>query len=231
MKSAKYKGLWYLFIPFVVLSLLLICTPQAAAQELSITNVTGSQFTVSWISDQPSDGKVKVFRGPIFVSIFDDDRGKDFQGTTHYVTVKGLHENTEYTFSIEPVDSESGVSNTLYQVSTGSNLIPVGSIQPAGQVFYADGVTPASGAIVYITILGRGGTSAPLSTLVDRNGYWHIELINTRVINLIELYQVSAGDDSIIVSVEGGDLGAAYFEGTIVDNQGGSKLYTPLILK
>lgn len=218
----------------MVFTLLFLCgflnVSQSRDTSLMITNVTGGQFTVSWLTESPHDGKVYLYRYSGAVSVHHDDRGKDFRGTTHYVTIKGLTEMTDFLFTIESggdVDDNGGMK---YPARTGPNLIPTGSIQPAGRVFLSDGRTPAKGAVVYITISGSEGTSAPLSCLVDANGYWYSELVNARDENNQCLYRISPLNDQLNVLVKNGK-GFATLKGPVLDNDGGKKLYQTLILE
>lgn len=203
---------------------------QSSETRVMITNVTGGQFTVSWLTDIPCDGKVYLYRDSGSVSVHHDDRGKDFKGATHYVTIKGLTERTEFLFTIESGGDVDDNGGRKYLASTGPNLIPAGSIQPAGRVFLPDGRTPARGAVVYITISGTGGTSAPLSCLVDANGYWYSELINARDEDNQRLYRVSPSNDQLNVSAKSGN-GSASLRGPVLDNDGGKNLYQALILE
>jgi len=212
--------------------LLILISNHAQAKENGpiVSNVTGAGFTVSWVSSRPCVAIVAVSDDAGYMKNFYDDRGKDFASTLHYVTVRGLRANRDYAFVIHcgGMDEKEG---RLYPIRTGPNLIPVGSVQPAGRIFLADGYTPASEAIVYVTVSGPAGPSAPLSTLVDENGYWFVELINARTADHQKPCRVIEGQREIVVFVNGGENGSASLEGLVVDNQGGTRLYEPLILK
>ena len=216
----------------VVLCLLLFfCVSEAGAADVKVSNVAGGQFTVSWVTADVCRGKVFLYQGSRFVGDYSDDRGKAFLGTTHYVTVRGLREKTGYGFSLnsgERVDDNGG---SLYRVMTGPHLVPAGSIQPAGRVLLSDDESPAVGSIVYVSVSDSGGVSAPLSTLVDENGYWYVELINARRADHQRLFPVTEGSGELRVSVEGGELGTAYLQGPVMDNQGGTNLYALLVLR
>jgi len=115
-------------------------------------------------------------------------------------------------------------------VNTGPTLIPQGSIQPAGRVYQNDGQTPANGAIVYVNVVGSEGDSAPLTTLVDENGYWYVELVNCRTDDLKKLFQVAINDE-LEVEVDGGKMGTAFLVTEAADNKGGANLRPALTLE
>ncbi|ETR66823.1 MAG: hypothetical protein OMM_12299, partial [Candidatus Magnetoglobus multicellularis str. Araruama] len=122
----------------------------------------------------------------LVTEFFDKSKNK----YTHYVAVDHLKENTRYSFSVasgEVVDKNNG---KMYHVVTGPELIPVGSLQPAGQVLM-DNQTPAKDSIVYIRVINDHAESAIMSTLVDQNGFWFLilsmpepKIINTCLIPL-----------------------------------------------
>ncbi len=225
MNSIKYTLCGIL----TVCSLLMVTF--ALAGEVRISNVRGTQFTVSWTTDQPCKGEVMYFKDGLAEEITYDDRGKDYVGTTHFVTIKHLKPNTTYYFktvsSGDIIDDNDGSS---YLVNTGPALIPSGSLQPAGRIYEEDGKTPANGAIVYITVEGGMGKSAPVATLVDENGYWYVELVNSRTADLQGLFAVT-GDDVLGIEVDGGLMGAVALITSATDNEGGTNLRRPIILE
>lgn len=204
---------------------------QADENRLSVTNVTGSRFSVSWVTDNPCVGKIRLYRDTIYIGDYNDDRGMKFIGTTHYVTVSELEERVDYEIVVESDGQPLGGGDSPLQISTGPNLIASGSIQPAGRILLSDRQTPAAGAIVAIFISSSGVDSAPLSTLVDSNGYWYVELVNIRKAGNNELFNISPDADRIHISVYNGTGETAGFEGSIMDNKGGTHLYDTLIVQ
>jgi hypothetical protein len=159
-----------------------------------------------------------------------DDRGINFSGDTHYITAKGLKSNASYFFSTLSGNQINDNEGQMYSVHTGDNLIPVGSLQPAGQVLLCNGNRYATNAIVYIQISNGLDQSAPLSTIVDNNGYWFVELVNARDQNNQGLFRVSEGN-TLSIDVQGGQMGKASLELSAMDNKGGMVLNKPIILR
>jgi hypothetical protein len=200
----------------------------ASEESIKVSNITGSQYNVSWISHQPCAGRVVLIENNQNNVIFYDDEGADFEGSIHYITVSGLKANTTYSFLVQSGEKVYNNQGQNFQVTTGPNLMPVGTIQPAGRVLLHDG-SPAVNAIVHITINGDNGRSSLLSTQVDGNGFWYIELINAREADHQRLYQISS-NHSLIISVNWAGDESAHYEGTIFDNEGGKNLYPDLVI-
>ena len=197
----------------------------ASEESITVSNITNSQFNVSWISDKPCVGKVVLIENN---AIIYDDKGTDFQGKLHYITVNNLKANTTYSFLVQWGENVHDNQERNFQVTTGPVLMPVGTIQPAGRVLLYDG-SPAVNAIVHITINGDNGPSSLLTTRVDTNGFWYIELINAREIDNQRLYKAFT-NDSLIISVTGEGNQSVHYEGAIFDNNGGKELYPDMIL-
>jgi len=200
-----------------------------AHKSLMFTNITGGQFTVSWVTSYPCIAKIRLLGSNSITNEYYDDRGKCVKDTTHYITVSELNENTQYSFIIIINDTIDDNDGQMYTIKTGPNLIPIGSILSAGKVFLPD-ETPASGAIVYVQIFNSDTKSALLSTLVDKFGYWYIELINTRTSDMKNIFNPTS-DDNLAISVIGGDRGSANLEYSVMDSKGGKNLYPSIILE
>jgi len=215
-----------------LLCLLFTLFSTATASEINfrITNVAGGRFTVSWRSESKCIGKLDIYNmGNKFINSFIDDRGEQFFDIIHYITVDGLKDNTSYQFSIKSDKKIFDNDGYYFSVTTGPTLVPMGSIQPAGKILLSNKGTPASGSIVYITISNSNEKSALLSTLVDNNGYWYIDLINARTFDDQNLYKISSQDELDILVL--GTKGNAKYKGQIYDNQGGKKLYPNIYIK
>ena len=195
-----------------------------------VANVTGESFAVSWISDLPSIGGVRVYQNNKLVGNYGDDRGKSYKYYTHHFTINNLRPMTSYSFSVVNGNVVNDNKGKYYKASTGPHLIGLGSVQPAGNVFLRDGRTIADGALVYITLGVDGKRSALLSTRIDRNGYWFSEIVNARTDDNKNLFRISLAKGDIVIQVVGQE-GIATLKSRIMDNKGGKNLYSPMILK
>jgi hypothetical protein len=225
------------FILVVVLPLTLITLPQPTLQavriassvdqelifspladpsisQMRITNVRNGSVSVSWITDSPATGYVNFGPTTVLGSTAYDDRGDTTVDDTHHVTLSGLSPQTTYYFDVisgATVDDNGGLH---YSVTTGPTLGLPPSDTIYGQVCLADGVTPAEGAIVYMTLMdgdaqGSSGQAAPMSTLVDVNGYWTANLGNSRTTGLTSYFSYSSSGDSVAIEAQGATQGTA----------------------
>jgi hypothetical protein len=217
----------------IALSVLLNCYVNmafAGHDNIKISNVTGRQFTVSWTTDQPCIATLKLYDESGFIKTCHDDRGDNLSSIIHYFTVKKLKSNTRYSFSIANENMIDDQENELYHVTTDPGLFPlIGSTLSSGQILYNDSKTPVSEAIVYITVIGpeRNWTSALLSTLVNADGDWDIELFNARESDFQKLFNVKRNGKSVIIHVDAGNAGTAEIEKNI---SSGNNLYQSVVL-
>ena len=139
------------------------------------------------------------------------------------------------------VDDSKG---SCYQATTGPTLeLPV-SDSIYGRVFESDGITPAEGAIVYVTLrdadgLGSSGEARVMSALVDADGWWQANLGNARLADGTGHFTYSAAGDAVVLVVRGvyggfvsrtlgtGDLGSAAQLGLAKQR----RPYLPLVVK
>ena len=189
-----------------------ITAPGPAIYHVRVTNVRDTTFTVSWVTGGPADGR--VLYGPTAPpgQAATDDRAAD---DTHHVVVKGLLLKTTYYFDVVSGGTTGDNGGAHYTVTTGPLLVsPPPSDVAYGQVFQADGITPAEGAIVYVTVVdkdgeGSAGESATLSALVDGDGYWNVNLGNARTVDLNGGFVYSASGDDLLLEVQGTTDGIA----------------------
>jgi hypothetical protein len=95
-----------------------ICAPQ----DMRITNVSDRLFSVSWTTQEPCMGSMIVNTGAVPVFRAYDDRGLDFSGMTHHITLRGLEPDTIYSFGLLSGDVWDTNVGNFYQVRTGKVL-------------------------------------------------------------------------------------------------------------
>lgn len=193
------KQIWWLSSIII-----LVVSSIAYGGTLQITNITDTQFTLSWSSEQAEFVQVRYgFNLNELDKTALDDSGERIESTTHHITVSELKPQTTYYYQIV----SGSVTVQIGEVTTGQSLIPSGSNIVYGRVFA--GNQPAQGAIVYLTLQdgdGQGsmGKSAKMSVLVDQQGYWCAELINFRAETLDSFFKYSDKLDDLLINVEGG---------------------------
>ena len=176
--------------------------------ELRVTNLRDTSFTVSWITTLPRGGQINYGSTPALGSVAYDERGAGFQDDTHHVTVKGLLPSTTYYFDVVCDGLTDDNDGQHYTVTTGPTLGLPKSDTVYGRVLKSDGTTSAEGAIVYVTVVdrdgqGSSGESAPLSGLVDGNGYWSVNLGSARTAEHNASFDYSSSGDDVRLEAQG----------------------------
>lgn len=178
--------------------------PEFTPQNVTITNVTDTSFSVSWTTDAMAGGFVAYGLSDTELSSTQRDDRDEFSGVvdqylTHHVTIRGLQPMTTYYFKVGSNEELYDVNGAPYQVSTGTFL---GALPPAdtiyGQVETAVGV-PADGALVYLTLPGAG----TLSGLVKESGQWALSLSSGRTADLGAYASYDPEDTVVTLSIYG----------------------------
>jgi len=189
-----------------------------------VTNVRGTQFTVSWTSTEEEIGQVKYgtsIENYATWATANDERGAATSDDVHHVTITGLGSNTTYYYEIISGSTIDNNSGNYYNLNPGPSLTPSGSCQPAGKVFKNQDTTQivAYDSIVYVTILGaiEEQNSATESVLVTNDGYWFLDLVNFRTKDYSAVYSYTCGASEIFIEAQGGNDGAAEMVTQAVD--------------
>ena len=198
-----------------------------------ISNVRDTQFTISWVSDASEEGILHYGTDSSLEFTQYDDRGQ-ISSNIHHITVKGLQPDTIYFYDIVSGSTRYDNAGEHYTIQTGPAIIPSGSMLAAGNVMNSDAHTPASDALVYITLKdidGKGSSdiSSMVSVLTDSNGFWYAELVNIRTKDYQYLFEFTENIDIIMVNVDAGKNGRANSESEIFDTQGGTVLMNIII--
>jgi len=209
-----YKLIISLFTIGLGSSLVFAGTPEKIME----SNITDTQFTISWTSAEPEIGKLQYGdTETILDKIAYDDRGSDTVSTTHHITVVGLSPQTTYYYKITSGD----ITLDGFKITTGKSIIPTGNDLVYGKVWQADGTTPAEGTIVYLKLQdydnrGSEDESSLYSLLVNSDGYWYVNLVNFRTKDLAKSFKYSPQGDLLLIQAEGGNLG---MRTVVVDTQ------------
>jgi hypothetical protein len=165
-----------------------------------------NQFVISWRSVRNESGQVKLSSG----ETFDDVRGADYQGTTHYVVVSNIDAKTNYTLDVISGGKTFTNNNAHWNIRAGP-AIPLGTPYVIfGRVSNPDG-SDADGALVYAQIRnsdnqGTQGRSAWLSALVvvpDGGNFFNINLSAARTSNNVQHYAFSPDGDRVLIIASG----------------------------
>ena len=185
---------------------------EAAIARVKVTNVRDTSFTVSWSTDAIATGWVNYGTSPALGQTAYDDRGAKAIGQSHHVTLQGLSPQTTYYFEVVSGATVDDHKGSCYQVPTGPTLdLPV-SDSIYGRVYESDGITPAVGAIVYVTLqdadsAGSPGEAGVMTALVDADGWWQANLGNARLAVGSGYFTYSAAGDTVVLMARGVDGG------------------------
>ncbi|MBI5305488.1 MAG: fibronectin type III domain-containing protein [Chloroflexi bacterium] len=180
--------------------------------QVQVTNLRDTSATISWVTDRAAQGWVNFGTASALGNTAYDDRNALTVATSHHVTLFNLSPNTTYYFDLVSDSTVDNNKGAHYTFKTGAILGLPSSDVIYGQVFKPNSTTPAEGALVYITITdqnktGTTGTSASLSAVVDRFGYWQANLGNLRQSSSSGYYAYSSNGDTLTIQVDGAGNG------------------------
>jgi len=201
-----------------------------------ITNIRGTQFTVSWTTMQQETGQIKFGENPDNTDnwqVSHDDRGREIVDDIHHITLRHLIPETIYYFDIESGDTIDNQHGKHHNQKTSVILdVPDGSCHAVGQVIIDnENKRPAYDSIIYMTIHNNEPdqqTSSTESCILSQNngGYWAIEMANAVTLSHDSRYRFPCNDSRALIEVEGGNNGFARIITPLMDNTMG---YMPTI--
>lgn len=157
-------------------------TPETTPEQVRITNVVDSGFTVSFLTQGSVAGFINYgTEENALRQTATDDRdtltGSIGEYTLHHITVRGLQPNTTYFYVLGTgggtLFDNNGVPFKI--VTARKNGSPTAARTIYGSVTTESGA-PAEGAVVYVAVAGAG----EMSSLVKNSGSWAIPLSNAR---------------------------------------------------
>jgi hypothetical protein len=161
-------------------------------ENLQITNITDSSFSVTWTTNDPATGAVVIsntLKKP--QTYFDerDSQGKMNSYVIHSVSIRELPPDNKYSFSIMSNGKSYRDKNHDFTISTAKTIAPPSAGLSLGPV-YGSVRTPddkaASGALVYISFDG----SQMLSAVVSDSGSWIIPVHLIRTANMDSYFNI-----------------------------------------
>jgi len=195
---------WRVIMTMVLAMSLMLVLPvsQASAADMThqVTSVGYKSFTITWVTDVTETGYVNYgTSASSLASTAYDKRGQATEDDTHYVTITGLTASTPYYYEIVSGGMTYNNGGIPYEIITGPDpgLPPMPEII-SGKIYKADGITAAEGTIVYASI----GTSQVLSTLVDGNGNWGMDIAPIRTADN-QSYHTHSDSNDISVEAQG----------------------------
>ncbi len=137
-------------------------SPNLLPQNVTVSNITESEVTLSWQTSQPTISFVTFYtKGSGEQNALDDkDNLKPKPDALHYTTVKNLQPDTDYSFKIisGKLTSEGQTFKTAKSASSQNGFGPV-----RGTVF--DGEKPLETGIIYLSVSNATTESAQITNL------------------------------------------------------------------
>lgn len=170
-----------------------------------LTNISGNTFSVIWTTGNPCPGYLIVNEGGGTGMVAYDDRGMNYSGTSHHVTIRGLSPLTTYNYQII-----SGTTSSLWsQATTGSNLgYELRGNNLSGVVYGANGVR-FPGAIAYAWLSDdNNNASSIISIPIDeKNDGFSIVLGNARTYDLSAYFDLGKAK-TLVLTFRAGRMGS-----------------------
>lgn len=198
--------------------------PEERPSDVRLSDVTETSAVISWITPDKavegwllySDQSGVADGSPLSQDDRDVRSGSVEKRTTHYVTLTSLSPDTTYYFVIgsgaRTWKDPDGNEFTFKTAALGSDSIPTTPDPVFGTVTNASD----QNAIIYITLQKNGIKSSPVSTLVNDQGNFEVDLSHIRNANLDDKFLYDDGTEMIIFA-QGGDFGGAVLRMAVGD--------------
>lgn len=169
----------------------------AAPQDVRITNIADSSFTVSWTTANEATSFVQWGEGTENPSKTEADEVQE-KGLIHSVTIRGLKPQSTYNFKINSNGAGYDNNGINWTVTTGASLpSPKEAITASGTVLGSSS-TPSANTLVYVTI----GGASPMSTVTSKSGSWIIPISTMRTKDLSGYLTIDKNNDILEVFVQ-----------------------------
>jgi len=156
------------------------------AQDIRITNITDSSFTVSWLTNAKTSGFL-VWGKENTLENVTGNNPPTFE-MVHFITINNLSPDTMYSFKIVSGDIEFDSAGKSWEVKTAPPLPPPKHTEIiSGSVINENGA-PVSKALVLLS----GENISPLSTITTDNGNWFIPLSISRKQDLLSYFDIGS---------------------------------------
>lgn len=180
-------------------------SPDAAPNNVRITNITDTSFNVSWTTAKETTGFVSWGKTASATDQVESSDALGEKGFTHFFTINALSPETAYYFKIGSDGSEYDNNGATWQVKTGTTLSePQDNLLINGTVLSSTG-SPEKNTLVYVTV----GGGSPLSTITSETGVWLLPISIARNQNLDSYVQIDPKTTLLEISVNSGQDGVA----------------------
>jgi hypothetical protein len=179
-------------------------------EQVRITNVTDTGFSVSWTTDKTTTGVVKYGTETNALknqALDDRDQlsGEAEAVDVHHVTLKNLQSSKKYFFKLDSGGKQFDNQGSPFEATTGPTLGTPPAADPVYGTILAPSGSPAEGVLVYVSL----ANAAPLSALAKTNGNWALSLSTARSADLASYLSYDTQATIVNILVQAGELGTA----------------------
>lgn len=187
-----------ILILWIILDLLLVSyalEPKSEVKNFSFSNITDHQVTISWVTDKPTKGVVRVGKG-YYKDDLEKSLKKEGRYLTHHITITNLNPNKRYKFKVF-----QGLKTAFYgEFATSQTTDSFTSPNPVYGRVISEDKKPIIGAIIYLQVKEASSSSSLISTQTNLEGRWSLDLANLRSRNLKNSFDLTKNSlETIIV--------------------------------
>ncbi len=190
---AVYQGIQYLSR----------ASADAVPKDVVITNLTTNSLTVTWFTENSTEGYVVPLLNGVEQSPVRDKRGGGNR-TSHYVELRALEPSTKYSFTIVSGGSKYTNSNGInYEFTTAS----VGTDTPIPNPIHGT-VTGISNDDVVVYVFPKNKSTYPVSTTIPSGGNWIVDLSSLRKISDKSMVKITDDTELVLMAKNTANKGA-----------------------
>lgn len=163
--------------------------------DVLVSNVTTNSITISWTTESDTTGSIiPILNGNDQNPVIDKRGNSKYK--THYVELKSLEPNQQYSFKIvSGSDVYTGEDNQEFKFTTAQITTDTPTPNPIhGEI---------SGNNVMIYVATQDKSTYPVSAVASDNGNWLIDLSALRKISDYSLYEIQQSTQLLLVAVDG----------------------------
>jgi len=138
---------------------------------VKITNITNRSFVVSWYTQSPTLGYIKIDNNKLFWDQRDQGGSQPDNYFTHHIIVNDLQPKTQYSFTIFSGDKPYQ-DNSFKTQTAPLNSNPSPEADLAFGIILDQQKNPLPGVLVFLSI----ANATPLSSITNESGNWSISL-------------------------------------------------------
>ncbi|MCE5273128.1 T9SS type A sorting domain-containing protein [bacterium] len=171
----------------------------ATLRGLTLTDVTSSAATLSWLTDVNGKALVRYGKAGESLNQTAEFDSKSLDGAMRMVQLLKLEAETEYNYEVVingTTYNNNGQPFTFTSAKVGTGL----PYTVFGRLLDESG-NPLSKALVYVELKNKDEVSLPLLAVTDAKGYWDINLANFKKTADGEVFPWNVGNEILVNAI------------------------------